>query len=96
MTDRHNAIGPGGGNVPATMVDIPFPVVTSCSATVDPDVGATCSITTTLDAIVPDAIREGKRSIWEMGQVSVEDGGPDGDTATVPNTLFARQGVFVP
>ena len=47
-------------------------------------------------ASIPDAIKEGKRSIWEMGQVSVEDGGADGDAATLPNTLFARQGVFVP
>ena len=88
---------PGGGNDPATMIDIPFPVVTSCSPTVDPDVGSTCSITTTLDAIIgPAAVKEGKRSIWEMGQVYVEDGGADGVAATHPNTLFARQGVFVP
>jgi hypothetical protein len=26
----------------------------------------------------------------------VVDGGPDGDTQTVPNTIFMRQGVFVP
>ena len=31
-----------------------------------------------------------------MGQVYVEDGGADGVAATYPNTLFARQGVFVP
>ena len=95
-TDRNHSVGPGGGNVPATMIDVTFPVVTSCTATADPAVGSTCSISTTLDAIVPDAIKEGKRSIWEMGQVYVEDGGADGVAATSPNTLFARQGVFVP
>jgi hypothetical protein len=26
----------------------------------------------------------------------VYDGGPDGDTATADNTVFARQGLFVP
>ena len=79
------------------MIDIPFPVVTPCSATVDPGVGATCSITTTLDAIVgPDAIKEGKRSIWEMGQVSVEDGGPDGDTSTQPEHAVRAPGRFRP
>ena len=44
----------------------------------------------------PMPCTEGKRSIWEMGQVQVDDGGPDGVAATQPNTLFARQGVFVP
>jgi hypothetical protein len=98
-TDRDNALAPGGGNNPATMVDIPFPVVASCSPTVDPNVGSTCSITTTFDAIIgnnPAAVKEGKRSIWAMGQVYVEDGGADGVAATSPNTVFARQGVFAP
>ena len=39
---------------------------------------------------------EGKRSIWELGQVQVYDGGSDGVAATRRNTLFALQGVFVP
>jgi hypothetical protein len=98
-TDRDNAVGPGGGgNNPATVVDLPFPIVTPCSPTVDPGVGSTCSITTTFDAVIatPTAVKEGKRSIWGMGQVFVEDGGPDGVAATTPNTLFARQGVFAP
>jgi predicted acyl esterase len=96
ITDRFNAIAPGGGNVPATMIDVNFPILIACSATVDPGVGGTCSVSTTIDAVVPGAIKEGKRTIWEMGQVYVEDGGPDGQIATLPNTLFARQGVFVP
>jgi hypothetical protein len=32
----------------------------------------------------------------EVAQFAVVDGGPDGDTQTVPNTIFMRQGVFVP
>ena len=40
---------------------------------------------------------EGKRAIWQLGQVQVFDGGPDGTAATPSgNTLFAVQGVFVP
>jgi hypothetical protein len=31
-----------------------------------------------------------------MGQIVVNDGGPDGDVQTTPNTQFAKQGVFVP
>jgi hypothetical protein len=30
------------------------------------------------------------------GQVQVFDGGADGVVSTSPNTLFAKQGVFVP
>ena len=37
------------------------------------------------------------RVIWEVGQVDVYDGGPDGDVDTAAgNSLFATQGVFVP
>jgi hypothetical protein len=67
-----------------------------CAATPDPAVGGTCSLSTTLDAIVPSAITEGDRSSWQMGAVQVFDGGADGLLSTTPNTLFARQGIFVP
>jgi hypothetical protein len=95
-TDRFNAVGPGGGNQTATMVDVPFPVIMPCAVTADPGVGSTCSVETTIDAVVPGAVREGKRMIWAMGQVEVYDGGADGSVVTAPNTVFARQGVFVP
>jgi hypothetical protein len=42
------------------------------------------------------AVKDGKRTIVEVGQVSVSDGGPDGFTGTHPNTIFAKQGIFVP
>jgi hypothetical protein len=32
----------------------------------------------------------------EIGQLTVSDGGPDGQTATSPNSLFAVQGIFIP
>jgi Tol biopolymer transport system component len=96
ITDRNNAVPPGGGTDAATVVDIPFPVNASCAATADPLVGATCSASTSMDAIVPGAVKEGKRAVWQVGQVQVYDGGADGAVTTSPNTLFARQGVFVP
>ena len=36
------------------------------------------------------------RAIWQLGQIDVLDGGPDGVASTNDNTVFARQGVFVP
>jgi hypothetical protein len=59
-------------------------------------VGGTCSADTTFDAIVPGAVRELKRAIWQLDQVTVDDGGADGDAQTGPNTQFAKQGVFIP
>jgi hypothetical protein len=40
---------------------------------------------------------EGSRAIWQLGAVDVFDGGADGQaSSTGDNTLFLRQGVFVP
>ena len=78
------------------MVDIPFPLGANCSVTPDPTIGSTCSVATTIDAIVPNAVKEGQRAVWEIGQLTVTDGGSDGNVGTAPNTLFARQGIFVP
>jgi hypothetical protein len=94
ITDRIN--GPAT-NEPSTSTDIPFPVTVSCAATGGTaDVGATCAVSTSLDAVMPGAIPEGKRAIWALQQVKVFDGGADGDVDTAPNTLFATQGLFVP
>jgi hypothetical protein len=59
-------------------------------------VGSTCSISTSFDAVTPGAVPEGKRVIWQVDQIRVNDGGADGLISTTPNTLFAIQGVFVP
>ncbi len=96
ITDRDNALSPGGGSDAATVIDIPFPVNAACAPTADPLVGSTCAVSTSLEAIVPGAVKEGKRAVWQMGAIEVYDGGADGDPATADNTLFARPGVFVP
>jgi hypothetical protein len=75
---------------------VPFPVTVPCAATADPARGSTCALATTVDAVTPGAAQEGKRAVWELGQVQVLDGGPDGDVSTSDNSLFAVQGVFVP
>jgi len=93
ITDRKNGTS---GSQPGTVQDVPFPVTMGCVATGSTTVGGTCSVNTTLDAVTPGAVPEGKRSVWELGQVIVNDGGPDGVVSTNPNTVFERQGVFVP
>ncbi|HYY06289.1 MAG TPA: hypothetical protein VE997_06910, partial [Candidatus Limnocylindria bacterium] len=92
VTDRNN----GSGNESATMMDIPYPVDVGCVPTVSLDVGSTCAVDTSLNAVVPGAVRQGDRAVWQLGEVSLDDGGADGDPHTLPNGVFARQGVFVP
>jgi hypothetical protein len=93
ITDRQSG---AAGDEPATVSDFAFPVTVPCTETADTTVGATCAVTTTADSLVPGAVSEGKRAIWELGPIDVSDGGADGLTSTEDNTVFARQGVFVP
>ena len=69
----------GGAISPTTTSDISYSVPTSCAA-------ARCAVTTSADALVPDTIREGWRTVWQLGQVRVMDG----------DAALAVQGVFVP
>ncbi len=94
ITDR--ASGPAGDEG-ATLQDISYPVVVPCTPTASTSIGSTCSLVTGLNAVVPGTISGGKRAIWELGQIQVRDGGPDGVVSTAPgNALFAVQGVFTP
>ncbi len=59
--------------------------------------GSNCNTLTSAKAVVPGLITGGKRAIWELGQVSVYDGGADDDADTAgDNTLFMTQGIMVP
>jgi ABC-type phosphate transport system substrate-binding protein len=93
ITDRVNG---SSNSQPGTVQDIDFPLTVNCTATAATNIGSTCAANTSFDAIVPGSAPEGKRSIWQLGQVIVNDGGADGVVATNPNTVFERQGVFVP
>jgi hypothetical protein len=94
VTDRANG---AATDEPGTVQDLDVPVNATCAVTpADPAVGSTCGVVTTLDAVVPGAIVEVRRSVWEIGQIEVLDGGPDGDADTPGNGVFARQGIFIP
>jgi hypothetical protein len=96
ITDHFNAVAAGGGTDPATVVDIPFPVNTTCTSTASTSAGSTCTTSTTANAVVPGAVKDAKRAIVETGQLQTLDGGLDGVVATSPNTTFAVQGIFIP
>ena len=93
LTDRFN--GPAQDES-ATMSDFAFEWVVPCAPTGDTSVGSTCSSSTTADALIPGVAREGSRAVWQLGQVTVADGGSDELGGTDPNGTFAVQGVFVP
>jgi Tol biopolymer transport system component len=84
------------GGVAATSTDFPFPVVVPCANTADATVGSACTISTTVDSVVPGAIVESARTIWALERLEVYDGAADGASGTPPNSLFAVQGLFVP
>jgi hypothetical protein len=93
VTDR----GSGGAqDEPASMDGVTVPATVPCAVTLDLAAGATCSLSTTLDAVLPGVVRERTRAVWELGRIEVTDGGPDGDAETPDNAVFARQGIFVP
>ena len=96
LTDRINDNGISL-TAPGTVQDTDISFTVPCATTASMTVGSTCSLVTTLDAVIPGAVPEGKRSVFAMDTIRVFDGGPDGDADTpAGNTLFATQGVFIP
>ncbi len=96
ISDHYNGVASTNGSDPGTAVDLPFPVLTGCTATPDAGIGATCLANTSANATVPGVVKDGKRSVVEIGQLQVFDGGPDGLASTGPNKLFTIQGLFIP
>jgi Tol biopolymer transport system component len=93
LTDKAN----GYGGASATAQDLAYSFTVPCAATTDTTIGSECNLATTADTLVPGTVKEGKRAIWELGQLQVFDGGSDGLASTsAGNTLFEVQGIFVP
>jgi hypothetical protein len=92
MTDRAN--GPGQ-NESATVADFDLAAAVPCAAT-SGAAGATCTLSTSANALVPSSVVEGKRTVRELGQFRLFDGGSDDLAGTDPNSLFAVGGFFVP
>ena len=99
VTDRYHGVATTP-RVRQGSGDTTLGVTVPCGlASTSASIGSTCRLVTTADAVYgnPNAAPEGRRAIWEVGQVRVYDGGADGEAQTVSdNTLFAVQGLFVP
>ena len=101
ITDKQN--GPAETES-ATVEALPIEIPADCVA-VTGNEGGRCVVTTTVDAFYPGALLDSKRAIWESGEVTVRDPGPNGTGYGVgcPTTcgdgdegVFMRQGIFVP
>jgi hypothetical protein len=92
ITDRYNG---AEFDEPATVTDTDIPVNIPCAATPGPE-GGLCAVQTSINSLMPGTVLHGNRTIWELGQVSVYDGGADGDADTADNSLFEVQGTFTP
>jgi hypothetical protein len=93
ITDKNNA---PETPEPGTTVTVPYEYPIQCVATANTSIGGQCSITSTIDAIVPGTILESMRTIWEAGQVYVKDPGPNSTFGDSDDGIFERQGIFIP
>jgi hypothetical protein len=94
LSDNDNS--DNGTSHPVTVSDFPFSVVGQCQPSADLSIGATCEVATTFNAVLPGAVKETQRTIWEIGAVTVIDGGADQKIQTADNFPFAVQGIFIP
>jgi hypothetical protein len=86
ITDRDNTPHPGGPGA-GTVVDVGLRFNVPCAPTADATVGSSCAVTTTADTLVPNTVKEGRRSVWELSSFDLNDG---------DEGVLERPGVFVP
>jgi hypothetical protein len=95
MTDGAN--GPAQ-NEAGTTQNFFYTAAIPCATTASTSIGSTCSLHTTVDTLVPNTIKEGKRTIWaHPDHTHIYDGGPDWKASTENGNLaFLSDGVYVP
>jgi hypothetical protein len=81
---------------PGTVADLDFSVAVNCATTADPEVGSTCSVATTANAVTPDAVREGGQAVTSTFRIRLNDAGANGVRGDSDDRNFAQQGVYTP
>ena len=104
ITDRSSGYNSDEGG---TVQDAQFSVPFDCVATPSDPAGGSCAVTTTADTLLPNFVRETKRTIISTFSLNLLDAGADG-SVTPPSgacplscgsgdeKLFLTQGVFAP
>jgi hypothetical protein len=89
----------------ATVQDFTIQVPMQCNATASTSIGGSCIATTAANSLYPGLVLDGKRTLWQLDNITVSDAGPNGTGygAGCPTTcgdgdetVFLRTGVFVP
>jgi uncharacterized protein len=104
ITDRANG---ASGATAGTVQDSDFSLPMDCVPTASAAIGATCSISTTADTLVPGFAREGARTVLGGFSAEVMDVGADGSVTPAEGACppacgsgdeyaFLRQGLFLP
>jgi hypothetical protein len=101
ITDRSNSVE---APEPGTTQTFNFEYPVQCVLTTSTTIGGQCDLNTTADAVLPGMVLEGRRTMWNIGQVQIRDAGPNGTGyASCPPTCgdgdegtYLRQGVFAP
>jgi hypothetical protein len=94
ITDHFN--GPTAFTSAGTVTDIGFPVTSNCVASAGTTIGATCSIATSANSVVPGSVPDGKRGNVEVQTLQVNDGGSSGIAGAADATRAFTQGIFIP
>ena len=84
------------GRTAGTTTDLDFPVAIDCASTSDPSVGSNCDITTSVDAIQPGAISEGRQTVMQVFRLRLNDSGANTVRGDGDDRIFSTQGVYVP
>jgi hypothetical protein len=102
ITDQLNSDeAPEPGTTQPFMLEYPVDCVTTASTTI----GGQCDLNTTINALLPNAVIESRRTIWAVGDIEIRDAGPNGTGygAGCPptcgdgdETTYLRPGIFVP
>jgi hypothetical protein len=103
ITDKNNGPTAVGPSANATLNDLALGFTVPCTTTASTTTGATCSVTTGIDAVFGGntAVLEGARAIWQLSgsgsDVRLLDGGADGVAQTLADdTVFLTAGLFFP
>ena len=100
ITDNSN--GPSGTDA-ATLSDTALEAPFNCLPTVDPNRGSDCTLSTSVDALIPGLAVEGRRAVISAFGLTLNDAGPNGsgyDAGCPPTcgdgdeSVYLRQGVF--
>ena len=85
----------GDADASGTVVDQRMYAAAQCAATSGPE-GSICSVDTSADALTPGLVREGRSTIWEVGQIQAHYAPVDPHAVPERVTPILAQGLFVP